>query len=387
MNRSRRIISALAMWAYALAGTPAATQATNSWVEWTESATYGDFCASHALPGMNITRYKDWHVRFRNTCWDGQQPTWISADPTQQATGECIGPQNACEPLFQGYHGNGSVIVWWNGHAINRYYALGCWEGTETILSISADAHGPYDPPCPEPPPSSCPDTCNNECPEPPNSEVTDCQIQGPTDYCAYANGCPNGEDSYNGCCFVWGTPLVLDMGGRGFNLTDLAAGVRFPIGKTDAQYRVSWTSPGSDNAWLALDRNANGRIDNARELFGNATDQAPPNLGEQPNGFRALAMFDLPRNGGNGDGRIDAQDRVFGSLLLWRDQNHDGQSQPAELQALASSGVSAIELAYRSAQRRDGGGNIFRYRARVHADTPGAIGPWVYDVFLRVAR
>lgn len=265
----------------------------------------------------------------------------------------------------------------WSYHAGGTHWGFGTPEYfSESNTSIAFT-----------PEPESCPDYCNNECPEPPDSETTDCQIVGPTDYCAYpANGCPSGEDSYNGCCFLWGTPLVLDMSGRGFKFTDLRSGVRFAIGPSDVRYRVSWTIPGSDNAWLVLDRNSNGRIDNGLEMFGNFTEQPAPRAGEQPNGFRVLSEFDLPSNGGNGDRHIDAGDGVFRSLLLWRDGNHDGLSQPSELTALATSSVSGMELEYLSAQRRDQHGNTLRYRARVHTHTAG-VGPWAYDVFLKVAR
>lgn len=172
----------------------------------------------------------------------------------------------------------------------------------------------------------------------------------------------------------------MIDVDGNGFNLTDAAGGVTFDINGDATPENLSWTSAGSDDAWLALDRNGNGSIDNGLELFGNYTSQPTT---RKPNGFLALAEFDKAAAGGNEDGKITQDDSVFSSLRLWRDANHNGVSESGELFSLSASGLTVLELEYKESRRTDEYGNKFRYRAKVR-DTHGAqVGRWAWDVFL----
>jgi hypothetical protein len=178
-------------------------------------------------------------------------------------------------------------------------------------------------------------------------------------------------------------SPIIVDTEGTGFHLTSADQGVSFDIRGDGHPVQIAWTAPGSRNAFLVLDRNGNGTIDNGTELFGNFTAQPQS---AAPNGFLALAVFDQPENGGNGDGIIDQRDTIFGQLRLWIDENHDGISQPGELYRLPDLGVSVFSLTYKESRQLDEFGNLFRFRTKINPDGSGADsadGRWAYDVFL----
>lgn len=141
--------------------------------------------------------------------------------------------------------------------------------------------------------------------------------------------------------------PLVLDLDGAGPRTTGAEGAQVFDLAGDGAFKPTSFVTGGT--AFLALDRNGNGRIDDGRELFGDQHGAA--------DGYAELARFDQNR-----DQRIDGQDEVFGALrLLYGD---------GTLQSLAGAGISALALnADPTTARTTGGDEVFKRATAERAD------------------
>jgi hypothetical protein len=195
-------------------------------------------------------------------------------------------------------------------------------------------------------------------------------------------NGCDTGTLINPSEDCSGGSPIVINMERGNYLLTGADSPVTFDIRASGSPIPIGWTAAGADEAFLFLDRNANGIVDSGAELFGNAT--ALNNGSKAPNGFVALAEFD-----GNHDGTIDEHDAIWPQLRLWRDLNHDGISQQSEIEPIAGSTVAAIGLDYHWTGRHDSSGNSFRYKSKVwiadagHHATPHS----VYDIFFVLVR
>lgn len=170
--------------------------------------------------------------------------------------------------------------------------------------------------------------------------------------------------------------PLALDLDGDGFETIGNVSGemVLFDHAGGGVRTGTGWLTGG--DAWLALDRDGDGLILSGAELFG--VDTPLPGGGKGADGFAALRPMDT-----NGDGVVDAADAPldawqvpqdvdadgllmpgesggasFANLLLWRDENLNGFSEPYELVSLAQAGIARIRLDATADGRVLGGGN-----------------------------
>lgn len=132
--------------------------------------------------------------------------------------------------------------------------------------------------------------------------------------------------------------PLVLDLGESGIELTSIENGVHFDLDNNGFAELTAWI--GTEDGFLAIDRNGNGIIDNGGELFG---DQVVLKDGMiSSSGFAALADIDE-----NDDGIVDVSDREFMNLYVWIDENHNGISESNELMTLSELDIVSINLNY----------------------------------------
>lgn len=136
--------------------------------------------------------------------------------------------------------------------------------------------------------------------------------------------------------------PIVLDLDGDGIELTNYRDGALFDITASGRIVQTAFVTGG--DAFLALDRNANGVIDDGSELFGDQRGAI--------NGFEELRKLD-----DNGDSRIDRFDAAYELLRLFRD-NGNGRTEAGELLTLAQAGVESISLDYLQVDQRASGNN-----------------------------
>jgi len=204
----------------------------------------------------------------------------------------------------------------------------------------------------------------------------------------SYWNGsaCKVSTDVQWSYCLAEGckssSPVIIDITGNGFHLTDAANGVWFDITGSGKPVKMGWTAGGAMNAFLALP-GADGQVHNGTQLFGDHSPQPPS---DTPNGFRALAVYDQPDHGGNGDGILDSRDGIWSSLRVWIDANHDGISTQDEMYTLPAVGINSINLRYTQDGRTDAYGNQFRFKTKTNPDKADEVAKWAYDVFFATA-
>ena len=118
--------------------------------------------------------------------------------------------------------------------------------------------------------------------------------------------------------------PLVINFSGTAADVTQTK--FAFDIDSDGTADQIHFVGPGS--GFLALDRDADGRIRNGNELFG-------PGSGD---GFAELAAYDT-----DGNDWIDEADPVYGNLRIWS-KDPEGNDH---LVALGQQGIGAIYLGH----------------------------------------
>jgi hypothetical protein len=108
-------------------------------------------------------------------------------------------------------------------------------------------------------------------------------------------------------------------------------AKVKFDLDGSGLHRRWSWITPRA--AFLCWNPLGDGRIDSARDLFGNATFWM-----FFRNGYDALAALDDNQNG-----ELAGPELRF--IAVWHDRNVNGVSEPGEVKQLASYGIERIAV------------------------------------------
>lgn len=150
--------------------------------------------------------------------------------------------------------------------------------------------------------------------------------------------------------------PLVVNFSGTTAQLRDTR--FQFDIdadGEADSLAQLA-----SGSGFLALDRNADGRINDGRELFGALSGD----------GFTDLAQLD-----DDGDGWVDAADAAFEQLRIWLpDANGDGRL--ATLQELGVAALSTRSIASPFALRGESNSDLGQLRSTgVYVGTDRSVG------------
>ena len=149
--------------------------------------------------------------------------------------------------------------------------------------------------------------------------------------------------------------PIIIDLNKNGITSTKLNNTIYFDHDNNNFKEASSWIDKG--DAFLALDKNSNGLIDNGNELFGNHTisnTRFKYTNNKATNGYEALKAYDL-----NGDNVIDSKDEIYDKLLLWKDSNQNAITDKGELIKLKDSGIVSIDLNYKNTNTDEKGNTI----------------------------
>jgi hypothetical protein len=125
--------------------------------------------------------------------------------------------------------------------------------------------------------------------------------------------------------------PIVLDLNNNGIELIALKnSKAFFDIDNDSMRENIGWVK--ASDGILVIDKNNNGKIDDATELFGKSD--------KNKSDAQELLQYDQDNNG-----KIDKSDPIFDQLKVWQDNDENGDSTPNELTTLKQNGIVAINF------------------------------------------
>ena len=159
--------------------------------------------------------------------------------------------------------------------------------------------------------------------------------------------------DIFDKTHYAFVSPIALDLNGDGVQTTALGDTTgTFDLRGDGNAIASGWLS--SEDAFLVVDNNGNGTIDDISEMFG----------GDVGDGFAKLATYDT-----NGDGLIDTAELLGGGLALWRDGNSNHQTDAGELISLGSQGITSLDTAFVETPVYQNGNVLIEHGSATKAD------------------
>lgn len=160
--------------------------------------------------------------------------------------------------------------------------------------------------------------------------------------------------------------PLVLKLGGGRVHTTNLAGStVMFDMNCDGRKERTGWIT--ADEGFLVMDKNGNGSIDDASEMFSEFMSPTAKT------GFGALAELDA-----NHSGSINPKDPLFKQLRLWVDINCNGTTDKGELHTMEEFGIVYFSAGSTALNYYDNGNLVTRFGDYVAASPTTS---WVGEI------
>lgn len=192
-----------------------------------------------------------------------------------------------------------------------------------------------------------------------------------------------SNDDNTNDDDLFYRDPLIIDLSQDGFHMQSDRL-INFDFDGTGQPITTQWVAPNGNEAFVFIDLNRNGQVDNGTELFGD-TMFLLETLQPATDGFAALGQYNNPLLGGNNDDTINDADLIWPHLHIWLDIDANGISTPDEIMTMQDANISAISLQTKQSNRQDASGNrIPLWSWATNSNETGNRKHKVIDVFFK---